>query len=253
MDIDNLCTFRVYSNDGRTFHYADEEGGNYIGTTIMELVEEGIKEGIEMVYLNASPKDAGSTMGVVITPSRFVKAIDDWTRYRLTGKLFETHPLLSTFAAKWTRREFQNKHHYVHLSEFEDYGFVIPSIRTMEDMNGKPIQGRSGVSGKYLYQAKVGSRDYLVYDLEVGNVAYPSARYPDLFSGIFHEDASGMLSIGTTAYLSASIMDDTGLYEEKHLQNVKIPPINGNTNILLPDMRTILKLLMVTPAVEGGW
>ena len=62
-----------------------------------------------------------------------------------------------------------------------------------------------------------------------------------------------MLSIGTTAYLSASIMDDTGLYEEKHLQNVKIPPINGNTNILLPDMRTILKLLMVTPAVEGGW
>ena len=26
MDIDNLCTFRVYSNDGRTFLYAGEEG-----------------------------------------------------------------------------------------------------------------------------------------------------------------------------------------------------------------------------------
>lgn len=252
MDIDNLCTFRVYSNDGRTFLYAGEEGGNYIGTTMMELVEEGIKEGKEMVYLHTSPKDAGVSMGVIITPSKFVQAIDDWTRFRLTGVLEETHPLLSTFAAKWTRREFAEKHHYVHLSEFQDYGFTIPSVRDMKDMNGSAIRGRTGVSDRYLYQAKESSRIYFVYDLEVGNVSYTSSRYPDLFKGILADDVSGMFTVKTTAYLSASIMDSTGLYEERHLQEVKIPPINGNTNTLLPDLRTIMKLLMVNTVPDVG-
>ena len=247
MEIDNLCVFRLFSNDGNMFYYADEEGGNYIGTTILELVDEAVKSGQAIVHLTQSPMTSGMSMGAVITPRVYRECIDDWTKFRLTGVLEERHPRLSVFARRWTRKEFHNKHAYIHLCEFEELGLTIPSIRNVRD-GEETIRARLGCTTNCIYQAREGSRAYFMYVLDNEDCNYYSSRYPELFDGIVgigqyqrYDVAFASMNL-ERATLSLTFEDgDTFEYPLDAQWGInQFPKPGSNTSHLIPSMRELV-------------
>lgn len=247
MEIDNLCVFRLFSNDGNMFYYADEEGGNFIGTTILELVDEAVKAGQAIVYLTQSPMVSGVSMGAIITPRVYRECIDDWTTFRLTGVLEERHPRLSVFARRWTRKEFQDRHSYIHLCEFDELGLTIPSIRNARE-GTEVVRARLGCSKNAIYQAREGSRTYFMYVLDNEDCNYYNSRYPQLFDGISGIGENGQHEIGFAALnlekAKLTLIFEDGDSFEYSLQPqwgiTQFPNPGSNTSYVIPSIRELV-------------